>query len=216
MADTTEQLAARLGRKFNVGEIVFTEGSTGKEMYVIQSGKVRITKRIRDVEKELTVIGAGEFFGEMALLNNKPRTATATVIEEGQLLVISPTTFEAMVKGNTEIGVRLIKRLAQRLDEADRQIENLLLKDNTSRVVHFLAYTAENTGEAAPEGVLIKFNAATIASRLGINEHDANSILDKLVKARLAQYVPQGLIIGNVNMLRKYLEFLEMKEKFGE
>ena len=61
------------------------------------------------------IMEPGEFFGEMAILNNEPRTASAIVEEDSQLLVIDPKTFEAMIKGNSEIALRMIKKLSQRL-----------------------------------------------------------------------------------------------------
>ncbi|HXN56364.1 MAG TPA: cyclic nucleotide-binding domain-containing protein, partial [Myxococcales bacterium] len=123
-----DQLFQRFGREFSKGTVLFKEGDPGKEMYVVQSGRVNIVKTVRDTEKVLATLGAGEFFGEMSILNNKPRSAGATMAEDGKLLVIDPRTFEAMIRGNVEIAVRLIKKLSDRLQEADAQIENLLLR----------------------------------------------------------------------------------------
>ena len=63
--------------------MLFREGETGKEMFVLQSGKVAITKTVRDTEKILAMLGPGEFFGEMAIISNRPRNATATVRRAG-------------------------------------------------------------------------------------------------------------------------------------
>src|SRR5215468_9305945 len=103
-------------------DTLFHEGETGKEMFVLQAGRVVITKTVRDTVKILPTLGPGEFFGEMALISNRPRNATATVEEPARLLVIDPKTFEGMIRGNAEIAVRMIKKLAERLDEADAQI----------------------------------------------------------------------------------------------
>ncbi|MEZ4273364.1 MAG: Crp/Fnr family transcriptional regulator [Myxococcota bacterium] len=136
-------------------------------MFVIQSGKVRISKTVRDVEKTLVVLGDGEFFGEMSILNNKPRSATATIEEAAKVLVIDPKTFEAMVRGNAEIAVRLIKKLAQRLQEADEQIENLLLRDHNSRVVHFLAHIASKQGQQVADGISVALSVKDLAGKSG-------------------------------------------------
>ena len=122
-----DTLFQRFGKEFPKSTVLFREGEAGKEMYVLQSGKVVITKKVRDTEKTLAVLGPGEFFGEMALISNKPRNATATVAEAARLLVIDPKTFEGMIRGNSEIAVRMIKKLAERLSEADAQIENPLV-----------------------------------------------------------------------------------------
>jgi CRP-like cAMP-binding protein len=131
-------LYRRFGKDFPAATVLFREGETGGEMFVIQSGKVRISVTVRSLEKVLGVLGPGEFFGEMSILNNRPRSATATVVEDAKLLVIDPRTFDAMVRQNADIAVRMIKKLAARLQDADDQISNLLLKDRSSRVVHAL------------------------------------------------------------------------------
>lgn len=213
MAD--DKLYERFGREFPAGHLLFREGEPGREMYVIQAGKVRISKTVRGVEKTLTSLGPGAFFGEMSILNNKPRSATATVEEDAKLLVIDPKTFEAMVRGNAEIAVRLIKTLAQRLQEADDQIENLLLKDPNSRVVHFLLGAAKK-GTEQPDGVLVDLSVKELAGKVGLELEQVNDVLNKLIRAKLVQIVESGLVIHNVQKLHDFLEFLGMKEKFGD
>ena len=81
---------------------------------------------MRGREVHLATLPPGEFFGEMAIINKQPRSATATVIEEAQLLVLDARTFEAMIRGNAEIAIRMIKKLAARLAQANSQVEMLL------------------------------------------------------------------------------------------
>src|SRR5437868_14822210 len=184
-------------------------------MYVIQSEKVNITKTVRENAKILATLGAGEFFGEMSILNNKPRSAGAVVAEDAKLLVIDPKTFEAMIRGNVEIAVRLIKKLSDRLQEADEQIENLLLRDPNSRVVHYLLSSAKR-GRDTPQGKLVSLNADELHGRMGLSTDAVQQALDKIAKARIIQLVPEGVVIPAVGKLEKYLEFLEMKERFGD
>src|SRR5512136_3075374 len=109
------QLFERFGREFPAGTVLFREGEPGREMYVIQEGKVNISKRAGEIEKLLSALGPGEFFGEMSILSGAPRSATATCAQDSRLLVIDARTFESMVRGSAEIAVRLIKKLAERL-----------------------------------------------------------------------------------------------------
>src|SRR5205823_3815819 len=132
-------------------------------------GKVNITKTVRETEKILATLGAGEFFGEMSILNHKPRSAGAVVAEDAKLLVIDPKTFEAMIRGNVEIAVRLIKKLSDRLQEADEQIENLLFRDPSSRVVHYLWQAALKRGKDTPQGRLLSVNLNELHVRMGVN-----------------------------------------------
>ncbi len=215
-----ERLFDRFGREYPAGTVIFKEGDVGSEMYVIQSGKVNITKRSRDVEKVLVTLATGAFFGEMAIINNKPRSASAVVVEDSKLLVIGPKTFDAMIRGNSEIAVRMIKILAQRLQEADEQIENLMIKDANSRVVHFLTHLAAK-GKQLPGGTLVEIAPADLARKIGLKEKEVNDVLEKLLKAKLIRSGDDNennteFLIHDVNRLREFLEFLEMKEKFGD
>jgi CRP/FNR family transcriptional regulator, cyclic AMP receptor protein len=210
-----DKLYERFGREFKAGQVLFKDGEVGKEMFVLQAGKVRISKTVRDVEKTLVVLGPGAFFGEMSILNNKPRSASATVEEDAKILVIDPKTFEAMVRGNAEIAVRLIKTLSQRLQEADDQIENLLLKDHNSRVVHFLA-SATRHAKQTPDGLAIEMTVKELAAKIGLEVEPVNDVLNKLIRAKLVRIIESGLIVHDVQKLREFLEFLEMKEKFGD
>lgn len=214
MSDS-DKLFERFGREFPVGTVIFNEGDVGNEMYVIQSGKVNITKKAREVEKVLVTLGPGAFFGEMSIINQKPRSASAVVVEDARLLVIGPKTFDAMIRGNPEIAVRMIKILAQRLQEADDQIENLLLRDHNSRVVHFLTHLASK-GREVPGGILVEIDPGNLSHKIGLEPDQVAEVFNKLLKARLIREHEAGLLIHDVNRLREFLEFLEMKEKFGD
>jgi CRP/FNR family cyclic AMP-dependent transcriptional regulator len=211
-----DALFQRFGKEFKRGDVLFREGEPGKEMYVVQAGKVNITKTVRETEKILATLGAGEFFGEMSILNHKPRSAGAVVAEDAKLLVIDPRTFEAMIRGNVEIAVRLIKKLSDRLQEADEQIENLLLRDPNSRVVHHLWQAAVKRGRDTPQGKIVTVNLNELHGRMGISAQEVQEAVNKTAKARIIALVPEGVVVPDTGKMQKYLEFLEMKERFGD
>src|ERR1700679_2582150 len=91
----------------------------------------------------------------MAIRNDKPRTATATVLEDSKCLVIDAATLEQMISNNTEIALRLVKKLARRLDSADEMIQLLLHPDPRARVLLGLKRHAEAFGEETAVGVRI-------------------------------------------------------------
>jgi CRP-like cAMP-binding protein len=212
MAD--DPLNQRFSKRFAKGTVLFREGDPGREMFVVQAGRVAIAKRVGEVEMLLATLGQGEFFGEMSILNNKPRSASATVSEDAQLLVIDPPTFEAMIRGNAEIAIRMIKKLADRLQEADAQIENLLHRDAASRVVHWLLLQAARAGTEGPQTLAIA--ARDLPSHVGVPAAVVEEVLDRLEKARLVGRAEGGLAVAEVEKLRHFLEFLEMKAQFGE
>ena len=216
MRSAEDLLFQRFGRTFAKGTVLFREGEKGEEMYVIQSGKVQVSMRVRGVEKILSMLQPGEFFGEMAILNSKPRSATAVVSEDAKLLVIDVKTFEAMVRGNSEIALRMIKKLSSRLQEADDQIENLLLKDHNSKVVHALVRLTETNGSPVERGTFVRILPEELGNKVGIHVDKVNEVVAKLTKARIVSASKDGLIVHDQGRLRKFLEFLEMKEQFGD
>lgn len=127
-------LLERFGREAKAGEVLFQEGDPGDSMFVIQGGTILLTRNVAGESVEVARLGAGEFLGEMAIVNHKPRTATATVVEDAQLLVLGTKTFEAMIRANTEIAVRMVMKLASRLDSTIDQYDALLAADNQRRV----------------------------------------------------------------------------------
>jgi CRP/FNR family transcriptional regulator, cyclic AMP receptor protein len=211
-----DALFQRFGKEFPKSTVLFREGEAGKEMYVLQAGRVLITKKVRDEEKTLAVLGAGEFFGEMALISNKPRNATATVAEAAKVLVIDPKTFEAMIRGNTEIAVRMIKKLAERLSEADGQIETLLLADPASRLVHHLLIACQTRGKAVEEGVEVELQLKEVTRVTGVGEPLAKALLERLENAGLLQRNGERLTVRDTARLDEYLRYLEMRWKFGD
>jgi CRP-like cAMP-binding protein len=111
---------------FDNGQVLFREGDDGDDMYIIQSGRVAIKKRVKDGDATLAVLEKGDFFGEMAILERMPRSATAEVVEDGELIVISGEMFGDMIKANPEIAVRMLRKQSIRLRETNRQLENLM------------------------------------------------------------------------------------------
>jgi hypothetical protein len=109
---------------FDKGHVLFHEGDEGDDMYIIQTGRVAIRKKLHDgTETTLAVLEKGDFLGEMAILERAPRSATAEVVEGGDLIVISSETFGDMIKANPEIAVRMLRKQSIRLRETSKQLE---------------------------------------------------------------------------------------------
>ncbi len=212
MADIQAALFSRFGKQIPANTILFNEGEVGEEMYIIQTGKVKISKRIRGVEKTLATLEKGEFFGEMSILNDKPRSASAETLEDCEMLVIDRKTFDALIRGNAEIAVRFIKRLADRLRETNDQMEALMIKDNTSRLVSILARQVREQKKAGPYSITIE----DLAGLAGIEAAQARTILEKLSSVRIVEISIDRVTIENQEQVDRLLRYLEMREIFGE
>ena len=122
-----EQLFWKFGKDFRKGTVLFQEGDPGREMFILQKGRVQVRKRVGSGEKVLAELGDGEFFGEMALLEGLNRSATVEAVEDSKILVIGPETFETLLKNNPEIAVKMLKKMAARLRSLDEHLGNVLL-----------------------------------------------------------------------------------------
>ncbi len=110
--------------RFDAGQVIFAEGDLGLAMYVIESGEVEIRKRIGDQERVLAVLGKGDFFGEMSLLeDDAPRSATAVARTEVSAAEIDHAAFTYILERNPEIAIRMMRKLVRRLRETTRLLE---------------------------------------------------------------------------------------------
>jgi CRP-like cAMP-binding protein len=217
----------RFAKDFTAGTVLFEEGQPGDHMYVITQGEIEIRRNVGETERVLAVLPAGEFFGEMAILNARPRSATAVVRVDSRLLVIAGNTFEAMLRARPEIAMRIIKALASRLENANQHIELLLLPTPNHRVVQCLRHLAEEqmmlAGNVVNAGtaILVPKRIEDIAVRVGLPVHEVIEVVDRLRSARLillardAGISGDGFIVPEVGRLSEFLEFLNLKDRFG-
>jgi CRP/FNR family transcriptional regulator, cyclic AMP receptor protein len=207
----SDPLHPRFGRDFSAGEVLFREGERGEEMYVIQSGLVRVVKRVGGEYRSLATLGRGEFLGEMAILNGRPRTATALVLEDARCLVIDAATLEQMLTDNTEIALRLVKKLARRLDSADEMIQMLLNPDPQARVLLALRRQAEAAGEETPKGVRLYGSAADVAREGGVDAAQVRDVLARLGRMRVVAEDETGaIVVSDLPRLMEFMEFLDL------
>jgi CRP-like cAMP-binding protein len=127
MAEKEKNPFARFLTHYKKGQVLFKEGEEGDEMFIVQSARVAIKKRVKDgSDATLAVLEKGDFFGEMAILERLPRSATAEVIEDGDLIKIESEVFGDMIKANPEIAIRMLRKYSIRLRETTKQIETIM------------------------------------------------------------------------------------------
>jgi pSer/pThr/pTyr-binding forkhead associated (FHA) protein len=109
-----------------MGDIIFSEGDIGTEMFILQSGTVELFKEIAGETRVLATLEKGDFFGEMSVLEDLPRTASARAKTDVELVKINGAMFDTMLKSNTEIAVRMMRKLSRRLREVTAMLEDSL------------------------------------------------------------------------------------------
>jgi CRP/FNR family transcriptional regulator, cyclic AMP receptor protein len=118
-------------KKFRRGENVFEENQDGDTMYLINTGTVKITKRLQDKDVEVITLYAGDFFGEIALFERVGRTGTAHVLEDVSLIELSRDNFARLISRNPYVGIkilyRIIQDMAKRIQRMNVQNQSLFI-----------------------------------------------------------------------------------------
>ena len=122
MSDATEQNSSDLV-EVEQGDYIFREGDLGTEMYVIHQGRVEILKRVEGGETQLAVFEQGDFFGELSLLDEEPRSASVRALEDSTLVRISSATFIQMLTETPDIRVRMMRKLSARMRATDQRLQ---------------------------------------------------------------------------------------------
>ena len=114
-----------LGKVYTGGEIIFREGEEGEEMYVIQAGKVNITKSTHSGEVTIATLEAGEVFGEMALFDKMPRSATALAEEDARILTVDKRKFFSSISRDPTLAFKILESMSQRLRKINNEFTQM-------------------------------------------------------------------------------------------
>ncbi len=147
--ETIEKIAQVGVRKsYNKENVILMEEEAGSALFVIISGKVKISRTSSDGrEVILSILSEADFFGEMAILDGLTRSATVISIEDSELYIIQRTQFLELLKTHPEISISLLQELTQRLRTADMKIKALTLKDAEGKVATVILQIADDYGK---------------------------------------------------------------------
>jgi len=159
--------------------VVLTEGEMGDSLYMIQSGKVKVFIGDEDGrEIILKILGPGDFFGEMSMIDKQPRSASVNTIEASTFLVLTHAAFEKCVEQSPRIANMVMQILAQRVREADRKIGTLALMDVYGRVASTLLELSVYSNGKLMVGE--KLSQQDLANMVGASREMVNRILKDL------------------------------------
>lgn len=216
LAGTSAAALDALARTFPAGAVLFEEGDPGSRMYVLRSGRVKIAKRVGAAEVTLAILGPGEFFGEMALLERLPRTASATVLEEARLIEVDEETFASLLQRSSEIALRLLRRLSSRLREADRQIQALIAKGGVARMLDALrnAGRADGRVEAGARVLPAEVGLEELALHAGLRLEEAERAYRRLHAAGVVSDRDGRTVLAPESALQDFAFYLELQETY--
>lgn len=214
---TEQEIIEKYGKEYKAGEVVFKEGEMGDKMYIIQTGKMKVMTKVKDIEKTLAILQPGDFFGEMAVIDKGPRSATVVATEDSRLVALDEKVFEMHMQTNPTIVKKILKKMSSRLRDTNKQIENLLVRDSNSRVANALYSLAHKHGVPCDTGIKMDytFGPVELANHVGLEESKVNEILEKMDKAKVVHQDGGQIVINSLENLEKFIKYLQMKEEFG-
>ncbi|MBN2532967.1 MAG: Crp/Fnr family transcriptional regulator [Spirochaetales bacterium] len=195
----------KFGITINPGEYLFKEGDEGEKMYIIQTGNIRISKIIEGTEHELAVLGKGDFFGEMAIVTNEKRTATATALNKSDLLAFDKQGFLSLINKNAKIALNIIEKLCRRVQKLHIQIQHMGRKNLRTLVALYLSQAFKNDADADGR---IPYDASVndISLSLEIPFENIESIIQDFQEEEMITKEETELVLKNKKKLDAVIE----------
>lgn len=203
----SEELLRKKGKHFNQGDIIFEENDPADEMYILISGTVGIHKKVNDSYKLLIELKEGDMFGEMAIIDKKPRSARAVALTPVRLFPVTDNLLYQLIRSNPEFTMRLVKILSNRLRESNHQITSLLKGDRKKIVQSHLSTFANLHGKEVNNGYIISLNPFLkwAILRVGLDLKDIQEAINLLIKEKMVNRMaddPNKLFV--LKTLNKY------------
>ena len=202
----------RFAVTYQPNEMIFCEYEPGDAFYLIQEGRVQISKIMGDIEKTLDVLQPGEVFGEMAILEEAPRSASAIAIDPVKCLEFNRENFEILMRGNPAIALKLLKLFTKRIYDQRRRFMILTLDDVQARVADVFLMLNEGQPESQDETDerVFKTTAEDVAHWAGLSPEETRHVLNHFVSQRRLEVMQDKIILKNIN---EFVRFVNSRRK---
>ncbi|GAB1484945.1 Crp/Fnr family transcriptional regulator [Treponema sp.] len=198
---------SRFARNFQKGEIIFSEFEPGDAFYLIQSGRVELVKIIGDIEKTLDILQPSEMFGEMAILEDSPRSATAIALDPVKVLEFNRANFEVLMMGNPQIALKLLKLFTKRIYDQKRRFMILTLDDPQAKIadVFLMLEETQPPTERDSEKREYKTSVDDIAHWAGMTGDQARDVLNHFVTQRRVEIFSDKIVVKNISDFQRFV-----------
>ena len=197
----------RFAKEYEPGQVIIAEYEPGDCFYLIQSGRVQLVKSVNGTLKNLDILKPGEFFGEMAILDNSPRSATCMASGYVKCLEFNKENFELLITGNPQIALVLLKLFCKRIYDQKRRFRILVVKDLQARLADVFLMLDEMNPTMNPAEKARRFNVtiSDMAHWSGLSLEVTHEEINKLIEKRKIEMYDNYIIVNNiVDMKRMY------------
>ncbi len=205
-------------RVYPKNTMIFSENEPGKELYIIQKGVVKISKIVDDKEVLIALLPQGDIFGEMALLDNRPRSASAVAHEDVTLLAVNQSNFARMVQTQPQIVTRLTTLLAERIWFVYKQLANAMIKNPLGRLYDSLMLQLEKSkvNIAHGEPYTFEFGPKELTGMVGLSANEGGDLLRRLFENRRLKVVDNRIQTSDVEEIKKQAEYFKKMESIDK
>jgi CRP-like cAMP-binding protein len=204
-------------RTYPKDTMIFSEGQAGKELYIIQKGSVKITKIVNDNEVMLALLKPGDIFGEMSLLEDKPRSASAISHEDAVLLAVNKANFKRMVASQPQLITRLTQLLSERIWFIYKQLANTQISDPVGRMYDALSIQLEKQRVAVSnKAYTFDFGPKELVNMVGLNKGEGNQVVKQLFANKKLKIVDNKIHITDIEEVEKQAKYYRKMEKIAK
>jgi len=197
----------RFTRTFQNNEIIFCEHEPGDTFYLIKSGRVKLVKNSGEVERAIDILQPSEMFGEMAILDNSPRTATAIAMDTVTVLEFNSQNFEILVLGNPQIAFKLLRLFAKRIYDSRRRFMILTLSDPQVRIADVFLMLDETQRDVDKTTHKREFSVTIedIAHWSGLSIQQAKEVINQFSVQRRLEIFDDRMVVKNINDFSRFV-----------
>lgn len=204
--DATALRADVIDVQLDRGERLFSEGENGDKLYIILTGKIKLTRAAPDGrENLLSVHGPGEMFGELSLFDPIPRTSSATAVTAARLAALGHDDLRTWLSTRPDVAMHLLQALAQRLRRINDVKADLVFTDVPGRVAKALLDLAERFGTLTPDGIQVNHDLTQeeLAQLVGASRETVNKALADFTARGWIQLAAKSVLVTDADRLRK-------------
>lgn len=198
----------RFAKFYNPGDVIISEFEPGNTFYLILKGTVQLIKCVNDSKKNLDILKPGDFFGEMAILDNSPRSATCMASSNVKCLEFSKENFEVLVTGNPQIALSLLKLFCKRIYDQKRRFRILVIKNYSARIADVFLMLNEMNQMPYQAARDVKFNVTVqdVAHWAGLSLEVTRDEINKLAEKRKLEIFENYIIVNNIADLKRIVD----------
>lgn len=202
-------------RTYPKNTMIFSETMPGQELYIIQKGSIKITKIVNNNEVLLAVLKPGDIFGEMSLIENKPRSASAIAYEDSVLLAVNKENFGRMVASQPQLISRLTTLLAERIWFIYKQLALTQIQDPLGKMYDGLLIQLEKArvGIKANEAYSFDFGTKELINMVGLPMKEGTIVMQKLLENKKIRTIDNKIHVADVEEIEKQAKYYRKMEK---